>query len=249
MNARQLVQHQGSSIVLISPHDPIYAHQVTTRPIYEQLVYAAVTATVTQFSLELFYTALAIVCVGIFNIDPAAFPHFFCEPLSIKTDSVHSIWGQRWHHIFRRVTTRALDPWLHILRIPKKSTVGTACKVLAAFTLSGLIHCVVQARVQSLHFPPEIPLVIFDVDTLWFFLSQPFAIAFEHLFVMPLAHRLPPPIGFVVKRLWTWGWLLWSGRWWTDVWIKMGMFLVEERTIPFSVVRGIQRGEWIVQWG
>ncbi|CCA76237.1 hypothetical protein PIIN_10229 [Serendipita indica DSM 11827] len=238
---------QSYSSTKITTLYPAYAHQATSKPFYGQLALVACTALSTQFSVEIFYTAFGLLCVGVFNVSPSAFPHFFNNPFYIHNyTSVRHFWGYQWHHIFRQVMTRVTDPFLHVFRIPKRSALGTIMRVVIAFTLSGLIHCVIQARAQALYLAPNVELVVLDPDTLRFFMSQPLAIAFEHLCMFPLVRFLPPLVKRTLMVVWTLGWLTWSARWWVDVWIKMGMYQPEERVVLFSVIRGLWRGEWYI---
>ena len=234
------------TITMTSIHDPAYAHQITTRPFYQQTVFVLIVAVTTQLSLETFYTLLAIICVGLFNVSPKAFPHFFSSPISIHTDSVRSFWGARWHLIFRRVFDRAIDPWIQVFGIPKHSALRVILKVLAVFTISGFVHCVIQARTLVYYFPPGFTPQLFDTGTLWFFLSQPAALFIEHFVVRPITRLLPPPLAYLVRRVWTWSWLFWSGRWWADTWVKMGMWQPNEKVVFFSPIRGLWKGDWTV---
>ncbi|KIM19339.1 hypothetical protein M408DRAFT_246302, partial [Serendipita vermifera MAFF 305830] len=89
LKVENLVQSlPDDSFTMSSPHSPAFAHQVTTRPFYEQAIFVLIVAVTTQLSLETFYTLLAVICVGVFNVSPKAFPHFFSSPLSFHTDSV-----------------------------------------------------------------------------------------------------------------------------------------------------------------
>jgi hypothetical protein len=234
-------------VVFTSPLAPDYAHQITNRPLLHQMVFVLIVAVTTQLSIETFYTLFGLFCVGVFHISPKAFPHFFSSPLSLRTDSVRSFWGARWHHIFRRVYDRAIDPWIYVLGISRRSTIGVVLKVTAVFAISGLVHSLIQARTLVYHFPPGVPAPLIDQDALWFFMSQPFALLFEHLVIRPVTNHLPPPLTFLTRRVWTWGWLFWSGRWWADTWVKMGMWQPEEQVVFLSPIRGIWQGEWIVQ--
>ena len=231
-----------NEVAILSPLDAIYAHQVTTRPLYQQAAFISLTAADTQLSLEVFYTILALICIGLFNVSPLAFPHFYNNPFSLRTNSVRSFWGERWHHIFRRVFDRAIDPGMHVVGINKRTIFGKTYRVLAIFLMSGLLHCLIQARVQMYLFPPGYAPPLFDSDTLYFFLSQPFALAFEQTVLQPVLSRTPAWISWWICRIWTWGWLFWTGRWYTDCWVKMGMWQPEEKVVLFSPIRVCGKG-------
>jgi hypothetical protein len=225
---------------------PPFAHQVTAYPLPMQAIFVLSVGVTTQLSLEFFYTPYAMICVGLFGVDPAAFPHFFNHPFSLATDSVKSFWAYRWHHIFRRVFDKAINPWMTFFRIGVHTLSGKLIRVTAIFTLCALLHCIIQARVLVHLIPSSISAPLFDADTFWFFASQPLAIIAERLFIFPLLNVLPGPVAQVLRRVWTWGWLFWSGRWWADVWVKMGMWQPEEQVVFLSIVRGLWKGEWIV---
>jgi Membrane bound O-acyl transferase family len=248
MKAEDLLQAvPDGRVTKTSPLASAFAHQITTRPLYHQMVFVLIVAVTTQLSLESFYTLFAVLCVGVFGVSPKAFPHFFGSPISLQTDTVRSFWGARWHHIFRRVYDRAIDPWLYVLGISKRSTIGIVLKVTAVFTVSGIVHSLIQARALVYHFPPGMTAQLVDEGSLWFFMSQPLALFFEHLVIRPVTRRLPGPLAYVIRRVWTWSWLFWSGRWWADTWVKMGMWQPDEQVVFFSPIRGIWKGEWIVK--
>lgn len=230
----------------ITPLDSTFANQLTIKPIYNQAVFVLTTGIMTQLALESFYTPFAILCVALFNLSPTAFPHFFSTPFSLHTHSVKSFWGERWHHIFRRVYDRLVDPSMHVIQVSKRSMLGKLYRVVVTFSISAAFHCIIQYRVQVFHFPPGFTPPLFDKSTTFFFLSQPLAIIFEQTLLHKVFARLPEPISWTAWRMWTWGWLFWSARWWTDCWIKMGMWQPEEQVIFFSVIRGLWRGEWLV---
>jgi Membrane bound O-acyl transferase family len=47
-----------------------------------------------------------------------------------------------------------------------------------------------------------------------------------------------------IMRLYTWGFLIWTGRWGTDKWARIGFFHENELVVPFSVWRGVWSGKW-----
>jgi hypothetical protein len=244
MRPEQLATLTDKGVVLHPPSYPPFAHQITGQPLPVQAIFVLTTAVTTQLPLETFYNSLGLICVGLFDADPAAFPHFFDDPFSLKTDSVRSFWGDRWHHIFHHGFDRMVSPWLTLFHIDRHTSLGRTFRTTGIFTLCALLHCIVQFRMQVYHFPPGLSPPVLDVDTIWFFASQPVAIMAERELMLPLIHRLPPPMAYILRRMWTWGWLFWTARWWADVWVKMGMWQPEERVIFISIIRGLWRGEW-----
>ncbi|PVF95407.1 hypothetical protein CPB86DRAFT_764084 [Serendipita vermifera] len=244
MRPEELGMLTDKGIVLHPPSYPPFAHQITRQPLSLQASFVLSMGITTQLGVETFYTSLGLICVGLFNTDPAAFPHFFDNPWSLTTNSVRSFWADRWHHIFRHGFDRAVDPWFTVLHVRRHTFLRRMLRTTSAFVLCGLIHCIIQARLQVYHFPPGLLPPILDADTIWFFASQPVAITVEQGVLLPLFDQLPPQMAYVLRRVWTWGWLFWSGRWWADVWVKMGMWQPEERVIFISIIRGLWRGEW-----
>lgn len=79
-----------------------------------------------------------------------------------------------------------------------------------------------------------------------FFLSQPVGMFLEAVVVRPVVLRAfkSPSVRRNVSRAWAWGWLVWTGRWWGDVWVKNGCWGPTEVHIPLSPIRGIIYGQW-----
>jgi len=91
------------------------------------------------------------------------------------------------------------------------------------------------------------PQTFLDPSILKFFLSQPFGIALEVLVIFPACEALVPASWqTVIARLWTWAFLLWSGRFWSDVWVHRGFWDEKVRAVGWSVVRGVLYGKWAV---
>jgi hypothetical protein len=106
------------------------------------------------------------------------------------------------------------------------------------FLLSGVFHLLLMYRLTTseTHLHPT----FFDRSTLLFFLSQPVALLIERTVIEPLAGG-----NVWVTRCWAWAWLLFSGRWWADVWVRRGSWDHAEQVVGYSVVRGLLKGQWI----
>ena len=47
-----------------------------------------------------------------------------------------------------------------------------------------------------------------------------------------------------LTRVYVWLFLLWTGRWWADKWVRSGFFNENEIVVPFSIWRGLWHGKW-----
>jgi hypothetical protein len=91
------------------------------------------------------------------------------------------------------------------------------------------------------------PRKFFDHSILKFFLSQPLGLALEVLVVLPVCKTfIPANWRKTVSRSWTWAFLLWAGRFWSDVWVHRGFWEEKERVVGWSIVRGMLYGKWAV---
>lgn len=148
--------------------------------------------------------------------------------------------SSRWHAVFRRVFDRlslgilgALDrlhtPLPPHLRKPLRATV--------IFALSTTLHLLIIYRLPTSD--THIHAAFLDSSTMLFFLSQPLALFVERMVVVPLGGG-----NVWITRCWAWAWLLYSGRWWADVWIRRGYWDQEEKVVGYSLVRGLWTGQW-----
>jgi hypothetical protein len=91
-------------------------------------------------------------------------------------------------------------------------------------------------------------ITFLERETLLFFLLQPVGMLLEVTVVKPLSKGFlnnKPEYVVIFTRIWTWVWLLWTGRYWSDVWIRHGLWAPSERVVGYSLVRGLLYGEWV----
>ena len=162
--------------------------------------------------------------------------------------SLDDFWARRWHAIFRRVFDRLSMAILYILPIPRSSPPSLTQRTIRSvviFGLSATLHILLMFRVDMLE--TKYPGTFVDSSILKFFLSQPLGLALEVLVVLPACNMfVPARWQSSVTRLWTWVFLSWAGRFWSDVWVSRGFFEEKERVVGWSVVRGVLYGEWVV---
>ena len=264
----------GSSKREVARLEISYRHPVTSLPWYQQPPFVLSVCVLTQLALEVFYTPLAIFCVGLSHLFPYtrlginsnAFLPLFHNPISLHTRTVAGFWSA-WHHIFKNSFQRLVDPLVYLFGI--RNTPNHARRVLKfvlTFAFSAILHIILMHRAQRFSLRPYYDLGGHDhafrnriVDAIWtppwadrdiilFFTSQAFAILFERSFILPLVswsnRRIHPRSSVVLLRLWTYCWLFYSGRWWSDVWVRCGFWAPKERVVLISIVRGIWKGDW-----
>lgn len=203
----------------------------------EQLAFAFSVCAGTALSISIPATMVAIGSVAC-GAPVEGWPPMFDAPFSAV--SLADFWTRRWHSLFRRVFDRlslgilfALDrlhaPLPAHLRKPLRGTI--------IFGLSTTLHLLLMYRlpISETHAHPK----FFDPSTMLFFLSQPIALFVERMVVVPLSGG-----NVWVTRCWAWGWLLCSGRWWADVWVRRGMWDQPEKVVGYSLVRGLWKGDW-----
>lgn len=264
----------GSSKRGVAILESSYHYPVTSLPWYQQPPFVLSVCVQTQLGLEVFYTPFAMLCVGLphlfpsvrLNINSNAFPPLFHNPISLHTRTVADFWSA-WHHIFKNSFQRLVDPLVYLFGIrdtPKH--IKRVPRLVLTFTFSAILHIVLMHRAQRFSLRPYFELGVHDPvlhhrirDAIWtapwaeldiilFFLSQAFAILFERSFILPFVswsnRRIHPRSSVVLLRLWTYCWLFYSGRWWSDVWVRCGFWAPQARAVPISIVRGIWKGDW-----
>ncbi|CAE6447515.1 unnamed protein product [Rhizoctonia solani] len=204
----------------------------------EQLLAAFSVCVTTSLSISI--SALLVSIISVTCRAPAeAWPPVFDQPFSAV--SLEDFWTQRWHSLFRRTFDRlSLGILGAIERItgPLPLRFRKFLRMATIFGLSAFLHLLLMHRlpISETHHHPA----FFDRSILAFFLSQPLALVFERSVVQPLFGG-----NVWVTRAYAWAWLLYSGRWWADVWIRRGMWDQEEKVVGYSLVRGLWNGNWV----
>lgn len=210
---------------------PPNPYPITSLPLHEQLIFSLCVCLQTALSISVPQTMVAILAVAA-GLDSAGWPAMFDAPFA-GTTSLREFWTRRWHLIFRRVFGRLARA---VPLFPRAVTI---------FAFSALLHMLLMYRID-MHVPYSVDptRVFFDTSILKFFLSQPLGLFIEAFVVLPLIGRLPTEWQKNAGRIWAWTWMVWAGRYWSDVWIHRGFWLPQERMVGWSVVRGMLYGQW-----
>ncbi|EJD08488.1 uncharacterized protein FOMMEDRAFT_165054 [Fomitiporia mediterranea MF3/22] len=231
-------------------------YPITSLPFPEQMVFAICVCGSTILSISVMYTLVALVAVSL-GSSPVNWPPMFDRPF--HSGSLKEFWSRRWHAIFRRVFTRV--SLLLLLPIPKKwQSVRIFIRMLIIFVLSAGMHVMLMYRLErepSSHTHASLVQIFTDPSILAFFLLQPVGLAVEALVVLPLVSSVPTArrekeekdrklnwIGMALMRVWSWGFMLWAGRFWSDAWVRRGFWEEREHVVGWSLVRGVLKGEW-----
>ncbi|KAH7099004.1 hypothetical protein BKA62DRAFT_328908 [Auriculariales sp. MPI-PUGE-AT-0066] len=213
-------------------------HPVTSLPWAEQLMSAFSVCMGTINAIIIEHTLMAAIFIAL-GSPIEGWPPMFYSPFSAM--SLQDLWTRRWHSIFRRSFDRLSIPLLALL--PAKW--NAPARPFVAFWLSAMLHLLIMDRLETTE--QFVHPSFADSSILKFFVAQPFALIIEHICIKPLASKfLPERWQIVPMRLWAWASMLYTGRYWADVWVRRGLWGPEEKVVPFSVVRGLWKGEWYV---
>ena len=217
-------------------------HPITTLPFHEQIVFSISVCIGILLSITLPYTVTSClaVCLG---SHPSSWPPMFNAPFT--STSLVDFWTRRWHAIFRHVFGRLSTAILYVLPIPNYKPLNHKARTIRAiviFGLSGYLHIMLMHRVINMGHPRT----FLDPSILKFFLLQPMGLVMETLVVVPLCDAT---FGVrwrnTITRAWTWMFMLFLGRYWSDVWVSSGLWDENEKVVGISLIRGIIKGQWI----
>lgn len=219
---------------------------ITSLPWPEQILFSTTVCAQTVLGISISYT-LASVPFVLMGSRPENWPSMFHSPFSAT--SLADFWTKRWHAIFRRVFLRLSSVVLRILhkrtnQTSPPSALERTLRSILVFALSAALHVLIIYRIDMGQ-PDTGRNIFLDTSILKFFLSQPLGIAIEALVVLPACGALVPSRWrSTVTRIWTWAFLLWAGRYWSNVWINRGFWEPKERAVGWSLVRGVLYGRW-----
>ncbi|KAG8946438.1 hypothetical protein FRC03_001370 [Tulasnella sp. 419] len=215
----------------------------STLPLHLQFFYAFLVCGMTVLSVVAGYYFGAIVTVP-FGVPPSAWPPMFDQPFRAK--SLQDFWSYRWHSIFRRTNDEISRGILSLLPTSYFNLHPRFIKFLRALIIFGLSMVLHFFLVWALPIDETHPYAsgLFNPQIAKFFLSQPLGVFIELVLVHPTTAHLPDRWRKTIRRAFAWSWLLWSGRYWSDVWISRGLWGTKEQLILFSPVKRILHGRW-----
>ncbi|KAF8507310.1 hypothetical protein BU17DRAFT_57518 [Hysterangium stoloniferum] len=237
-------------------------HPLTKLPFLHQLVFLFAICAGTYLSIAIQYIEVSTTCILI-GSSTASWPPMFDSPFFAT--SLKDFWSRRWHQMFRRVFTQLSVPFVQLaIKVSGRKEGGlvTTTKVIMGFGFSTMLHLVIMHRVTHWEITtrpggPNLKAAGFwDPDVFNFFMAQPLGIFVEVFLIEKFADWLFPPRQVsdetqtppnrwerdAVTRLFAWCFLLWTGRWWCDKWVRVGFFDKEERVMPVSIIKVLWYG-------
>jgi hypothetical protein len=226
------------------PVMPQARYPITTLSPFFQIYYAICVCMMTALSMSIPYTAVSIGAVAV-GSPTAGWPPLFDDPF--HATSLQAFWTHKWHASFRRVFLMVSATIVDANKpfIPNRR-IQSAFRGLCVFALSCTMHLALMYRIRP---PAVLPKdwSFVEGETMLFFLLQPMGMLLEVTLVKPLA-VYAFGIGSLgtlwCMRVWTWVWLVWTGRYWSDVWVRHGMWGPNERVVGYSLFRGLLHGNW-----
>jgi hypothetical protein len=230
-------------------------YPITSLPIYEQFAFSLSVCTMTLLAITFTFTLFSTIAV-LLGSSPACWPPMFDRPFTAT--SLSDFWSRRWHAIFRRCFERISSFFLLPFPPPTARSPAhyvyarKALRAVIIFFLSASLHILIMYRLDldirgAANAHPK--KTFLDPAILKFFLSQPLGLAIEASVIVPLARALFPEDKkkqTLVTRVWTWSFMLWAGRYWSDVWVHRGLWQPEEKVVGYSLVRGSLYGQWVI---
>lgn len=233
---------------------PFDQHPVTMLLMPQQLLFSFSLCVCTLLGIAIPITIYSIIFVAL-GSSPASWAPMFDHPFAAT--SLQDFWTRRWHHIFRRVFDRMVLPFMVLLPKSTPPSVRRVVRAVIIFGFSASFHLVLVERMlttptnatsltKNLHGDGKArPVWAFiDSSTLQFFLYQPVGLFIERIILTPVANRFPGSSRIFIHRMWVWVWLLWTGRFWADAWVRGGMWAEDEGYVGWSPLRGVLFGQW-----
>ncbi|KAF8575543.1 hypothetical protein K439DRAFT_1369730 [Ramaria rubella] len=243
--------------------DPRVPNAVTSLSLSNQLLFTLSLCTSTILAITIPYTIISSLFV-MCGSSPRSWPPMFNSPF--YSASLKDFWSNRWHWMFRRVFNRLAFPFGGLSRSAchnhtDVNGVHSIVRPIIAFALSTLLHLSIMHRV-TLTCREQCEAdngTFWDRSTIRFFMAQPVGLLLESTVITYLGdwlcmrERRPQMVQKhfsacwqrdVIKRVYVWIFLLWTGRWWADKWVQSGLFHEKEKVVPLTIVRGLWRGQW-----
>ncbi|KAF8307585.1 hypothetical protein DL93DRAFT_2232099 [Clavulina sp. PMI_390] len=224
------------------------ARPVLSQPMSTQLLHSFCFCVIMYFGMTISHALFATLLVALGSSPKAWVPPFPRNPFTAT--SLQDFWSNTWHHYFKRSLKRAVIPIMMLVPQRWPWSMRRVIRAVIIFGMNTIIHLYIVARISSSLNPNAGPAWRFiDKSTLIFFLLQPIGLLIEREVLIPLSTsllRAHPSVRAWLIRLWAWSWLVWTGRYWLDVWVRSGMWSPGEGYLGWSPIRGLLFGQWFV---
>ncbi|KAG8904423.1 hypothetical protein FRB99_001802 [Tulasnella sp. 403] len=209
------------AVIMTYPWNPTLVDPLTSTSlsIARQMLYAFAICTFTIATTSLPIHFASLVAVGVFGMNPSAWPPLFNNPFGAH--SLADFWAKRWHAGFQRVFLRLSLPIEHVLARRVSLRTMRLFRIGAVFVISAFMHLFLFVAVPS---DAKHRITFWQAGTLRFFLAQPLGLAFEFAILNPITEALPGKWKTTIRRAFVWCWMLWLGRYYSDGYIPLGQF-------------------------
>lgn len=215
---------------------------MTSLSLPQQVGYTITLGVFTWVGMDLAFGYGGLILVPLFDLPPSSCPPFYDDPFG--TTSLADFWSRKWHSKYRRNTLRLSLPPMALVRgiigEPSDPRILKFIRCLVIFLITTVLHIGI-AHAIPLSASGQIQRRLIEPSTIKFFLSQPFGLLFELTAVHPLTEKLPERWKVFLRRAFFWTWMIWTGRWYSDGYLKYGQFSRKE--MAFSPVE-MTFGRW-----
>lgn len=213
-------------------------HTLTTLPVLQQIFYSFTCGLAAWSGNELaFGQPRGLVFVGLLGLSPSSFPPVF-DGIPLGCGSLSELWSARWHQVFRRSFERLSLPatWIMDWATPSLNRrVENLIRAIVIFALSSVVHWGISHAASGVN--SHIKTEGIEFEQVKFFMVQPFGLLIESTLVNPMSERLPGKWKSLVRRIFMWAWIVWTGRWISNWFIHLDMF--RNTTLGFSAVEAL----------
>jgi len=227
------------------PLDRSTPYPITSLPMHEQLFFSTSVCLEIFLSMNFPYSVISYTFV-LLGSYPESWPLLFNAPFTAS--SLADFWTRRWHGIYQHVFDHLSTAILCVIPVSLSSPPSLPKRIIRSviiFGLSALFHVIVMYRLDMMQ--TEHLRTFMDPSILSFFLLQPLSLALEVFVISPACDAFIPPIWRnTVSQVWVWAFLLWLGRFWSDVWVYRGLWDEKWSVVRWSVVRGLLGRKWVV---
>lgn len=246
--ALNLLMDAMDSIIKSIHFDPLSMYPVSEALPFHLQIFCSILSGLWIFTQMATNMDLAgFICVALGLTAPWTWPSMF-DGIPFFAASLPEFWGRRWHYMFRRPFERLTVPFFGEV---EKDPVALAEKGLGTrvvmrsgmiFFTSGILHIAILYRIPPSKYHP-LPSQLWDPSVFFFFFSQIFGFGLDGLLRIGLRGSSSGTVR-MARRLFMWGWLCWTARWWADGWVRKGMWDQHQDYVPYSPIRGLLYGRW-----
>ncbi len=214
-----LVWDLVETIITAKKWNLLRQYPLTSLPLPQQLIYGLLIGTAAIATTSIWYDMGVTIFVPLFRLNQRNWPPMFNNIL--KSSSLQELWAVRWHATFDRVWRRMSIPFVEPLRTYVRPK---SLKFFRAIVIFGFSYAYHNIMINGMKRGDNIYHTTFNISAFKLFMSQPFGLFLEAQVVNPLTEQLPGLQKRWIRRLFLYGWLAWTFRWFGDFFLHYGLF-------------------------